>query len=614
MTALSENRQNAITIALLALMLTSFVVLSYGSVRTKSATADEPLHALAGFMRIHYGDFRIDAEDPPLFSYWAMLPHPGDAINIDLRSPAWNYMIEYPWSQWNFVGPTMYRTAGLDPDAFLNRSRAMMTALGVFLGILIAWWACDLGGRVAGLIACGLYCFDPNFLAHAPLVKNDVSLALVMCALMFAVYRAGERVTIGRAVAIALLCAAGLTVKFSGTLLVPMVIVLLFARGLIPRPWLVLGRIVTARSTQFAVALSVILFAAVVSYAGIWAAYGFRYSITPDPAVRANIPVILRAAARNQLLVEQPDVSLDDAAIAERAAHPSLKLRAVLWINDHHLLPEAWTSGLLETYATTIRRPGFLLGDHRTTGWWYYFPLAFAFKTPLATLATLALALVVKRGRRFDRWTICCLAVPIAIYGASALTARLNLGVRHILPIVPFLFIWASVTIANARTVLPRFIVASLAILGAGLMVESIAAAPNYIAYFNVAAGGSRGGFKLLGDSNLDWGQDLFLLRQWQHENPDAELILDYFGGCEPAYYVRHTVLIDQTKPEIAPAPAALGRDASLHRQVLAVSASKLQGIYPPNALRPFYDFIARHTPFKVLGGTIYLYELPLRE
>jgi hypothetical protein len=619
MAALSESRQNGITIALLALMLAAFAALSYGSARTKSATADEPLHAIAGFMRVHYGDFRIDIEDPPLFMYWAMLPHPGDVLKVDLTTRAWDFMLLYPWSQFSWVGPTMYRTPGFDPETFLNRSRAMMSALGVMLGIIIAWWAWSLGGRVAALIACALYCFDPNFLGHASLVKNDVPLALVMTALLLAIYRAGGRVTLLRIAAIALLTAAALTVKFSGILLVPMLIALLVARIFIARPWLVLGRIVTSRSQKMMVVLTMIVFTAGASYVGIWAAYGFRYSITTDPDARMNMPILVRATVRNRLIIGHPeDESPSEDAIAEGLQHPPRVARVVVWLNDHRLFPEPWLGGLLDTYATTIRRWSFLMGDYRDTGWWYYFPLAMLFKSPLATIAAVIFAVVlsirtrfVKRIRHFDRWTTCCLAIPIVIYGASALTSNLNLGVRHILPIVPLVFIWTGVTIAQARALAPRSIAASVAILGAALLAESISAAPNYIAFFNIAAGGSRGGLRLLGDSNLDWGQDLPLLRRWQREHPDVDLILDYFGGADPNYYVQFTPLIVNGVP---PNPGALGRDGVSRRKMLAISASKLQGIYPPLSLRPFYAYIRAHRPMQVLGGTIYLYELPLQE
>lgn len=619
MPALSETRQNQITIALLALMLTAFAVLSYGSARTKSATTDEPLHAMSAFMRLHYGDFRVDTEDPPLFGYWAMLPHAGDVLKVDLTPQSWQVMLVYPWTQWNWVGPTMYRTSGFDPDAFLNRSRAMMTALGVMLGIIIAWWAFDLGGRLAALVACGLYCFDPTFLGHAPLVKNDVPLALVMTGLVFAIYRAGERITIMRTLAIALLMAAALTVKFSGVLLIPILIALLLARVFIARPWLVLGRIITKRATKLAVVLAMIVTSAVVSYVGIWAAYGFRYSITPDPNLDMYMDILVRAAVTSRLMVEHPEIDKpSEEAVIEGMKHPPLIARAVVWLDDLEVFPEAWLAGFLDTYATTIRRWAFLMGDRRDTGWWYYFPLAWLFKSPLATIgavvvsAVLALRMrLVKRIRHLDRWTACCLGIPIIIYGGIAMTSNLNLGVRHILPIIPLMFVWAGVTIAHAHAITPRFTTVGTAILGVALLAESISAAPNYIAYFNVAVGGSRGGIRLLGDSNLDWGQDLTLLRKWQQAHADVDLILDYFGGAEPNYYVKSAPLIVNNA---VPIPGALGRDHVGRRQVLAISATKLQCIYPPIVAHPFYEYVRSRKPFDVLGGTIYLYDLPLHD
>jgi len=443
-------------------------------------------------------------------------------------------------------------------------------------------------------------------------VKNDVPIALVTIGLIFAIYRAGERVTVVRAIAIALLCAAALTTKFSGVLLIPMAVILLLARALIARPWLVLGRIVSQRSRKLLVGGAIAALSVIVSYAGIWAMYGFRHSTTPDPKVEANFAVLLIATARNELLIQNPNVVPEPAQVAEQASHPPAIARLMLQVNSLHLLPEAWTAGFLKTYATTIRRPSFLVGDHRATGWWYYFPLAFLFKTPLATLGIVSFSVIVmRRGRHFDWWTIWCLAIPFGIYGFSALATNLNLGLRHLFPIIPIMYIFAGAKLANARAALPRFVPATTGLLGAVLIVETLSAAPNYIAYFN-APSQRYGPINLLGDSNLDWGQDLPLLRRWQEENPDAQLILDYFGGCDPAYYVKHTVLLDPAKPEVTPAPASIGRDGAPGRKVLAVSASKLQGIYPPYSLWTFYDYIKRHRPIAVLGGTIYLYELPL--
>jgi hypothetical protein len=160
------------------------------------------------------------------------------------------------------------------------------------------------------------------------------------------------------------------------------------------------------------------------------------------------------------------------------------------------------------------------------------------------------------------------------------------------------------------------FVAAEL--LALGLLIETLAAYPNYLAFFNVFAGGSRGGFELLGDSNLDWGQDLKELAKWQKANPNRKLYLSYFGIADPEYYgVRATNLPGGyifATPRNPPRPPGPGEQA-----VLAVSATNLQGIYLPEGtpaqpgMRESYRQLLEHEPLAVLGGgSIYLYEYPL--
>jgi hypothetical protein len=143
------------------------------------------------------------------------------------------------------------------------------------------------------------------------------------------------------------------------------------------------------------------------------------------------------------------------------------------------------------------------------------------------------------------------------------------------------------------------------ALLAAGLAAESLAAAPDYLAFFNAAAGGSRGGVRHLGDSNLDWGQDLPLLAAWQARHPDVPLYLAYFGVVDPAFYgIRYRNL---------PGGYPFGDVPSLPGEgpaVVAISATKLQCIYLGEDLLPFYRRFGRNEPTAVLGGTIYLYDL----
>jgi hypothetical protein len=239
------------------------------------------------------------------------------------------------------------------------------------------------------------------------------------------------------------------------------------------------------------------------------------------------------------------------------------------------------------------------------------------FKTPTATLIALAVAtvaaLITFRARitsiRADAWPAVCLGVPIVLYSAFALTSHLNIGVRHMLPIYPFLFLivgrfasHAATTLASSRR---KLVYALGAVLACGLLAETLGAYPNFIPFFNLPSGGARGGLRLLSDSNLDWGQDLPLLAEWQSRHPNERLYLCYFGSVDPPFYgIRYLNL---------PNGHSIDRPAHLPTApgVIAISASKLQGMYVDPDVRPFYDGLRARPPREVLGGSIYLYDYP---
>ncbi len=486
----------------------------------------------------------------------------------------------------------------------------MMLIVGVVLGGVIAWWSYRLGGTVAAVVATAAFALDPNFIAHAPLVKNDVSLTLAMLLLMIAVWRAGRRLTIANALGVCLLCGAALNIKFSALLLGPMVLILLVARALMPQPWVVVGRELRTRSARVLIALGMCMAAALVSYAAIWATYGFRYLPTPDPNVTLNTDLIVEFLRTNELVREHGEAGVRPEHVA--VWRPGPFSAGVLWMERNRLLPQAWLNGLLYTQQSAVLRKTYLLGRFSMTGWWYYFPLTMLFKSPLALIAAAAGAVVLsaialQRGAtsmwREYGWTITAFTVPVVVYMASAMTSNLNLGIRHVLPIYPFVFIAIGVAAARLWRVRPRLVKLAGAALVAALGVETLVAFPNYVAFFNVAAGGSRNGINLLGDSNLDWGQDLKLLAQWQQDHPGIPLYLCYFGMADPAYFgidyknLRGGYFMGP--PFEPPRPDG----------VVAVSATHLQGIYLEADLRRLYVGMWQNLqPIEVLGGTIYLY------
>src|SRR5205814_1375731 len=220
---------------------------SYWAALGKSATYDEPLHAVAGHLVRFHHDYRIDSEDGALFTWWGTLLHTSDDLPLNFSDEHFRNVAADHSRQWPYVVHELYQMDRVDGGAYVNRSRFMFVLLGMVLAALLAWWAWKLGGAIPAIAAAVLYCLDPNFLAHASLVKNDVPLSLLMLGLMAALWMFGRRATILNFLAIALTCCCALNVKFSGLLFGPIVVICLIIRALVPQPWNVVGRELTTR-------------------------------------------------------------------------------------------------------------------------------------------------------------------------------------------------------------------------------------------------------------------------------------------------------------------------------------------------------------------------------
>jgi hypothetical protein len=591
-------------------LLVLFSTLAWWAVQGKNATYDEVHHAPSAWVQARYRDFRVNPQDPPLWHYWAALPHWLDPPIVDTNTESWRKLPQDILQQWPWAVQTLYRTAGNDADALVNKSRAMMLIAGLALGGLIAWWSWHIGGSPAALTALLLFALDPNFLAHAPLVKNDVTITLIMFAFAFAIWRLGLKVTWSRAIMVGLLCGAGLCVKFSALIFGPLALLLLLGRGLLPNAWPFFNKNLLKRRTRLIAGVALCAAVAIVSYFVLWTCYGFRYAATPEPGVRLNTSRFLELTAINELLAGHPDRAVTQEELDDWKPGPLVQ--GIVLAEQYHLLPEAWLNGLLYTHMTTRLGNSFLCGRYSLIGWWYYFPLAMLFKTPVATLLSIALAFAVLFSCRsntqdskyeLNRWTLMCLGVPFIMYGVFSLTTNMNLGLRHVLPLYPFLFVVVGAAASRAWICWKKKACLVFAFLAAGLIFECMASFPNYLSFFNTACGGSRGGVRLLGDSNLDWGQDLKLLADWRQKNPDGNLYLCYFGMADPAYYGIDYINLPGGYRYGPPVkfPTSPG--------IIAISATHLQGIHLDPPLQSYYEPLRRARPMTVLGGSIYLFD-----
>lgn len=555
--------------------------------REHSTTADEIFYVTSGYSYWKTGDFRLSPDAGNFPQRWAALP----LLTRDLHFPS----LDQPaWlnADVGALGHQFFDQSGNDAAWMLQAARAMIALLGVACGVLVFAWSRSLFGLKGAMVSTLLFVFCPNLLAHAGLATSDMAVTLAFLAAVLAGWRLLHRLTPGRVIAAGATAALlGLT-KFSAPLLVPMLGVMAVARMIRGSALPVrLGRIRhRVRGWRAALVLTgAFSAAALLGAVLIWGAYGFRYAG-------------LRGAGHYNVSWDEALMTTTNPDPAAAALlHPGPVQTVVRPLRDIHALPEPWLYGLTFVDRFSRFRVAFFNGEIGTTGWVSFFPAVFLMKTPLPVLALLVLAglVIVTRkrngtGSRAGRlwYRLIPLATFVVIYGGFALTSHLNIGLRHLLPLYPVLYISAGAVavgfpaqiLARESThrlfgspMLSRWLVIATAVLLAWHACASLAIRPDYLAYFHPLQGGPRQAYRHFVDSSLDWGQDLPGLKRWLDGHARGESVfLSYFGSGSPkAEGIAATRLadgnFDQDMRPLAP-PMTGG--------VYCISATMFQQIY----------------------------------
>jgi len=254
---------------------------------------------------------------------------------------------------------------------------------------------------------------------------------------------------------------------------------------------------------------------------------------------------------------------------------------------------------------TAEGHPAFFAGRYADGGWWYYALMSLLLKTPLPSLLLLgASAIRLGRRRNRSRWLDegFVLLPPLAVIAFFSVQHQ-SIGLRYVLPALPFLLVFASGVLATGR--LRGFARVALAGLLAWVLAASLSIHPHYLAYFNETVGGPARGYRYLVDSNLDWGQDLVGLATFLRERDIERVHLSYFGTDSPARYgIRYDWL-----PSFHLERPNRTREFQLPRHGwFAISATHLQGLYLPD--RDLYAFLREQQPVARIGYSIFVYHL----
>jgi hypothetical protein len=607
------RKAEAVCVLLLILLAANL----FASISRKSITNDEIVHIPAGYYHLVAGEFQLNNEHPPLVKLWAALP----LLFVQPEEPPApktedeNFM-ERTWGfHERFWAANRARF-----DTVTFWPRVMMIPVTLALGLLIFVFARKLFGKTAAIIAVALYVLEPTVLAHGRIVHTDVPAALVYLLFFFALhyYHEGWKATANtgtaptgtagvppassksftlfadksgkkksgrdargpsktgsnmkRALLLGLACAVALLTKFSMLVIVPVLAVYLLARLVIYRREAKQRLQIFAHGGLIAV---IILFL-------VNAAYYFQHPVLAESDVRwveMKTPALLGFVTTTVRLLSK--------------IVPTYYLFGVYNIELHNHFGHATS----------------LLGQYNELGWWYYFPVAFALKTtlPFLLLAVAGLAwsiwrLAAKRDARF-LWIV----VPVGIYLAISLSSHINIGIRHFLPVYPFLFIAAGGLLAQLVHWRKQLGVALLVVLFGWMTFEAVRTFPDYTPYMNQLASGHPNWY-YLSDSNVEWGDDVGALAAYLKARGETKVRAALSGGWSTLgrYGVDYLDMV------------SLPPDQEPETRYVAIGASFLNGSLIPGdenviGRRSFErtNLFARYRsrkPEAVFGNSIYLF------
>ena len=580
-----QSRHTALLtwIPVVVLMIWIVIMVTCAQLRM-SATFDEQNHVTRGIAILHTGDFGYCFHHPPLANILEALPVAWQPNGFTTDSAAWRDRKD-PMQVWSASNATIW---GNNPAAgvrLIEWARVPVLIFTLVLALVVFLWSRELFGPWGGLFSLTLFALDPNILAHSGLATTDMAAA---CTIVLAIYLLRKYI-FGPSRARLIFAGAGvglaLAAKFSSLILLPILALLLLGfvlrtpklEGSLPARWAGL-----ATGKRFGRAVVQGLLILVVGLVVLWACYGFKveaFGSKPGVPVAANASLI------------------------------------------HHFPIPAfqYLRGVKAVKTEQKGKPAYLFGavDRSGKGWWYYFPVTIVTKTPIPELILLlgmVVLLAVPRTRAqlgVPRRELLFLLLPIVIYMLAAMGAlgiRWNMGIRHLLPIYPLLFILAGgwVMLRLPR----RLYVPALGIVLALQCASVLVAYPDYIAYFNALSGGHGNGSPIFVDSNLDWGQDLEQLAALQRDQHLYPLAFSYFGSTPPeAYGIQCTPVTGFKLMERAPAP-----DLRQFHGYLAISVTELMagdGYCKKPELRPFEETLQHMTPCVRAGDTILVYRFP---
>ena len=492
MTAPRPTFHRIAVIALLLIMAGTILHTIHG----ESLTWDEGDHIFAGYQSWKTHDYGYNPEHPPIVKMLATIP----LLNLHLNVPPDQHRF-FKDEAYLDGRELLFRSPGYSGQDLTFRVRILPLLFTMIAAILIYCAGREMFSCTTGLVALLIFSFEPTLLAHGDFVTTDMAASCTIFATVYAFWRWYQSQTWQRAVVVGIAAGFALGAKHSTVLLAPMLVVL--AAGMLivhyrnrELPLPDIGKTLGALVTLTAVAVFL-----------LWSFYGFRYNARPAPLVMS--PTLVEYAA----------------------PLGGFETKGILLAGRLKLLPESYLYGLTDVRAMANGMPSFFMGKVYKHGVWQYFPVLILIKTTLGMLGLLLLTAYAVARKWLHNWSaLWFLTAPPAIYLLVAMTSHLNIGARHVLPMMVFACVLAAagaVTLAQRS----RGWAITVGILLTMHVATSLHAAPNYMSYANEAWGGPTQTYKYLSDSNTDWAQQLIATSKYIREHNIKDCYIAYFAA-----------------------------------------------------------------------------------
>lgn len=568
--------KKAIAVSFLLLV---FLLQSVYALLTNNLVIDEPAYITVGYYFAKYADTHMVVLHPPLTFLLAGTPLLFTKISMPYDYEKCTDVGFYQCSQ------DFFFESGNDAEKIGLLARIPFLALSVMLGLLLFIFTEKIYGIKPAFAALALYSFSPTILAYNTIIFTDFLVAFFIFSTMYLLWRLLKNYSKKLLFLTGISFGLAMASKFTAIFLVPIFIAIFAAHSFSKKD----------RKIFLKKCLKQFLWIAAIGFIVLYSSYFFN-----SGTIAGSIPK--RYADSMQSAIDG-------------FGKDSIKYKISDYlVNDFKMPMPQYIAGFAGQYEveSSKRKQGYLNSEIYYGGKWYYFPEVMLIKNPIPLLVLLAAGIYISimqfRKNTLDELFI---LLPILFFAGPFILANFNLGLRHVLPIFPFIFMLSSrvvnTKLYNSKFWLKLFVLA----LFAWYIMSPLLIMPHYAAYFNEFVGGSKNGHKYLVSSNLDMGQDLKGLRDYMKENNIKKIKLAYHGAFDPSYY---NISYDPLPMEsYIPWVMYFGledykEDCSKKYGIIAVSVSNLHGYNLLN--ESCFKWLDEYKPIKSIGHTIFVYNI----